>query len=184
MLIPVLDHTAQAAARLAEQYKDKVRLTGLLAALTDQIQLIEDALWQLSSERYLDYAIGTQLDAIGVIVDQARGAMTDEEYRKALQAKIKVNRSSGTVEELLAVFHAVLPTSTNTLTLWPPACFTLELGDVVTAVQAALYVTFLRAARLAGVRGILLWKESPTASCFRFDTGPGYDQGRYAGAGV
>lgn len=170
MLSHVDDHATQAIDRVATQYKDSTRLKGIIEANADQWQAIDDALWQLATERYLfsdaeindvtvNYeAEGDQLDVLGRIVGLERGSMTDAQYRASLKGQIKVLRSSGAAEELIAVYYCVEPSSTITITDYPPACFTLTLSDPITVPEYAVYIKFIRQARAAGVRGILCYQ--------------------------
>lgn len=73
-------------------------------------------------------------------------------------------RSSGTVPDLIAVFAALGETAI--ITQWFPACFELLIESLITAATAALYVSFVRRSRVAGVRGILRWQEVADANCF------------------
>lgn len=169
-LYPITDHATQALARLAQQYKGKPLIEGLISLLCTQIQEIEDAIWQMASERLLDNAIGAQLDRLGGILGQTRGAYTDEEYRLILRAKVLINRSSGTAEELIAIFSTVEPDATITVTDWPPACFELLLSDAISAADALMYRRFLTMARAGGVRGILRWYEVATTQRLTLST--------------
>jgi len=192
-LFPILTHADDAHERLAQMYRDKPILEGILAAVCAEVQEIENAIWQLASERgivllYLDgdpqfsEAVGHQLDVVGKILNLTRGSMTDAEYRLALRAQIRVLKSSGTVEELIAVFVCVEPDALITVTTRPPAYFSLHLSEPITATEAALYRSFLRRARAGGVYGSLRWQQSATAGLFQFDSGPGFDQGKLAGS--
>jgi hypothetical protein len=183
-LTHILNHGALALARLAEQYRNKPRIAGLFTAVGAEVRAVEDALYQLYTERGIDTGVGTQLDAIGAVLAEPRGAATDAEYRLILKAKIRVNKSSGTAENLIAVFHAALPTTLVTVTTWTIAYVTVEIDATITAAAAVLYRRFLRTARAGGVAGVLVWRECPAAECFRFDTGPGFDLGKWKGAGA
>ena len=165
-MIPILDHAQQALGRLAEEYRGKPLIEGLFNAVSVEVQELEDAIYQLSTERYLDDAVGVQLDALGVILAEERGAFTDDPYRVVLKAKRLVNKSSGTTEELIAIFKLLEPTATITVTTWPPACVTVEIDVPITAAKEVLYRRFLRKARMAGVGGQLLWRESADANVF------------------
>lgn len=177
----ITDHVEQALARLAQQYKDKPLIAGMIEALADQFQDLDDAAWQLATECYLytDAEIGggatvyyeaegEQLDVLGVILGEAREALSDADYRLTLRAKVKLNHSSGTTENLLAIFHALIPTlalgEVITVTTWPPAYVTLTVPVVITAAEALIYRRFLREGRAAGVQGLLLWQESADAN--------------------
>lgn len=185
----ITDHIDQALARLAQQYKDKPLIVGMIEALTDQFQDLDDAAWQLATECYLYNdaelgggatvyyeAEGEQLDVIGAIIGEPRGALTDDEYRLVLRARTKLNRSSGTAENLIDIFHALLPTALITVQTWPPAYVTLTISTVVTAAEALLYRRFLREGRAAGVAGTLLWQEGDDAHCFIFSDAAAYPE--------
>lgn len=174
------NHVDLAEARVAEQYRLSTHLLGIIDAGAEQVQEIDNALWQLATERYLhsdaeinrvtvNYeAVGAQLDVLGRLLGLTRQNMTDDDYRAALKAQVKVLHSSGTAEEIIAVFYCVEPSSTITVTTWTIASLTCELSLPITATEALIYRKFLRRARAAGVKGILLWRQSPSAQCFKF----------------
>lgn len=58
--------------RLVYQFSDSSKLKGFLSAFLEEYQEIEAANIQLLNERYLDTAVGAQLDGIGEIVGIAR----------------------------------------------------------------------------------------------------------------
>ncbi len=150
----ITTHTADALARFVEQYRDKPNLAAFLSVLTDRVQGVEDVLWQLASERFIDTAVGVQLDIIGKIVGQPRGNSADDDaYRLRLRARMRANQSSGTVNQILAVFLA-LGESPSDLRLeqFFPAGLVLHLEDeALSDADAVLYAEFLKAARAAAV---------------------------------
>lgn len=182
------DHSAQALARVAQEYKQSTRLLGIIESVVDNWQELDNAFWQLATERYLftdveidqttvNYeAEGVQLDVIGRILGLDRAALTDDEYRLALKAKIKVIHSSGTGEELIDIFATVEPDATVTVATEPPAYVTVTLSDPVTAAEAYLYRSFLRDGRAAGVAGTLLWQESSDATCLTLSNATAYPE--------
>jgi hypothetical protein len=100
---PITDHIARAQARLLEQYKNKPRLIGLLQAITQQIQDLEDTLQDLANKRYIDTAEGVQQDRNGVIVGVARVPGEDDaDYLLAIKSKIIQNLNQATPEEVIA----------------------------------------------------------------------------------
>lgn len=177
----ITDHADLARDRLAEQFKNQPQLAALLDTLNLQVQDIENALWQLLTERGMTTAVGAQLDVLGRIVGQPRQGQSDETYRLYLKARVLLNLSSGSTEDIYGIFHALVSTST-TLEVRPqyPATFVLRLGgEAFTPEQIDLLVVFLRSGKAGGVRAILQWYA--TAPVFRFDSGPGFDQGHLAG---
>lgn len=83
----ISDHVVRAKNRLIEQYKGKTKVEGVVEALVQPLQDIEDVLLQLKTERWIDSAIGIQLDKIGEIVGIEREyEQGDEDYRLLIKA--------------------------------------------------------------------------------------------------
>jgi hypothetical protein len=102
-ITPIVDHIDRATARFLEQYKNKVRLNGMLAAFIEQIQDIENVIQDLENKVGVDTAEGIQQDRNGVIVGIERAAgQSDEDYLLAIKAKIIQNLNQGTPEEIIA----------------------------------------------------------------------------------
>lgn len=171
----ILDHTRAALDRLAEQYKGKPLLEGVIRVLSTRVQKAEDVLWQLFLQmRDIDNAEGAQLDVIGKIVGQPRDGSLDPEYRKRIRARIRANKSHGTPPDLMAVFD-VLWEGLYTYRYVPQyqAGFAWRILDPVTDGLINLYLGFLRDAKSAAVRGILEWQYHADADTFSFADGPG-----------
>lgn len=99
----ISDHITRAKNRLIEQYKGKPKVEGVVEALVKPFQDIEDVLQQLKTERWIDTAIGVQLDKIGEIVGAEREIeQNDDDYRLLIKAKIIMNLNQGTPEEVIA----------------------------------------------------------------------------------
>jgi hypothetical protein len=189
-----VDHVASALARLVEQFKAKNEndaavgannISLLLAALCSAgVQPIENTLQQVLTQRTLDTAIGAQLDVIGKIVGQLRGGLDDDTYRQYLRAAITANNSGGTVADLIRVLDLVLLDQDAVFVVMPQPVATVHVlvDDVaITTELANTAFLFLARAAAAGVRVMLDYGTSPSAEWFRFDSGPGYDQGHFIG---
>lgn len=110
---------------------------------------------------------GAQLDRIGRIVDQPRSGADDAHYRFYLRAKIRANKSSGSVDDLIAVLKAML--GATEIPLYTPggnASFALQLSTPMTEEVAAIALHFIEIAELAGVRGLLLTQEFADTEMF------------------
>ena len=183
-----IDHLSLALARYAKFLRDEannvlpVVTSYTTAIVTTQHQELEQALQDLLFYRQLANAYGQHLDNIGEIVGQPRSGLDDNTYRLYIQAKIAVNLSSGTVEDVLSVFELVLPGVLVTLKNYYPAAFILYVDGQITAVQATAFAQFVLQAKSGGVRGVFEWTQSTPANTFTFDIGPGLDQGALAGA--
>lgn len=99
----ISDHIARAKNRLIEQYRGKSKVEGVIEAVVAPIQDIEDVLEQLKLERWIETAIGVQLDKIGRIVGAEREiGQTDDDFRLVVKAQIIMNLNQGTPEEIIA----------------------------------------------------------------------------------
>lgn len=155
----VTDHVARGLARLKEQFKAKPNIEAWLTVLLTPVQRLEDALYQLLTERGIDNAIGAQLDALGKIVGQVRDGRTDEVYRRFIRARISVNKSNGLIEDVLTVTRLVLDDADADLLLsrTGPATLLLQILNVTIELEVAelLVGYFLRDTVAAGVQLIL-----------------------------
>lgn len=72
MTIPVIDHKDTAQDRLLTQYRESDNLIAYIRALIDESDNLESVLQSLLTERFIDLAIGVQLDILGILVGQDR----------------------------------------------------------------------------------------------------------------
>lgn len=164
-------------------------MVDFLSILVAPFQTLEDTLQQMLTMRTVDSAQGVNLDIIGKIVGQARiGAAVgnDDIYRQYIRARIATNLSRGLPQDLYTI--ARLITGTTPLvdgriivrTVWN-ATFILELQDIPVDEDTAIVLQqMLVAAVSAGVRIVIIYSARPLAQTFRFDVGPGWDQGHLA----
>ncbi len=184
----ITDHADRAVNRLAQQYR-LPKLEAFLRALIHPLQAIEDVAWQLYTERFIDTAIGAQLDLIGRIVGQPRLGYLDDDYRRLCRARIIVNRSNGNIPDLLTVVTAVVNDPAAVIIVEPqyPGCIVFRINNVaVTAAVADLVIALLRKAASGGVRVIFESTEHTEATTFSFfedPTGVGFGDDGDASAG-
>ena len=108
MALPVIkDHVEEGEDLLLSQWEDSPNIRGLLKSYIENLQLVEDALFQLLNERGLYTAIGEQLDVLGRILGEPRKAKTDEAYRVALVGRATANNSDGSTEDVMRTLKAV-----------------------------------------------------------------------------
>lgn len=182
----VEDWQARLRGRLYTQFADKPNFLAVVDAFAAQVQEIEGALQALARLPSIDpvtddatdpqYWVGraAQLDVIGLVVGQVRGSDDDATYRLRLRARIRANRSSGTVADLFAVMRALFGVSTPVAYVRGGiAEFVLRVGAVLTAAEAAVATGFLTDSKAAGVRAILEWQPVPDSLAFCFDGGDG-----------
>jgi len=174
-----VDHVAAAIARLPEQFKNKTKIVNLVKALCAPATSLEDALWQLLTERAVDTAIGTQLDQLGFIVGQERGGLSDVDYRRFIRARIAANRSQGVTEDLIRVANLVLNNDAATVEVETQnGTVVVRLRSVTTDDSlAAIMLSFLQDSKSGGIRVILesyvdVDAEMFTTAQTMFGTGP------------
>lgn len=140
-----MDYVAQSLALLMSGYKSLVNVPGIVTALAQGDQALEDTLQDMLSKRNILTAVGAQLDGVGELVGQARGGMLDDQYRVVIFAKIAANNSNGTGEDLIAIYAALMQTTVVILTEVFPATVILQaenpvpigaLGDIKNAMNA------------------------------------------------
>ena len=97
----MLDYAAKFVPKLTGQFEDSPKLKGMVKAILDALTELETAGDQLITDRWIDTAIGKQLDGAGYIVGEARRGRDDKTYRKAIKFKVFVNTSKGTPNDLV-----------------------------------------------------------------------------------
>lgn len=98
------EHVVEALDRLLEQYRKKTTWTSVITATVDQIQDLEQAIWDLDAGRNINTAVGVQLDNLGTLVGQERLGFDDDFYRVLLFVKIGVNTSEGDPQKIISTF--------------------------------------------------------------------------------
>lgn len=178
-----------ALARLIEQYRSATlqpNIQALVGVFAAETQVLTDAASSLATITSIDDSQGVQLDNIGAIVGEPRQGFDDVPYRLHLKARVLLNRSSGTIPEILALFELLLGDAvTLTLTEGYPAGFTLAVGGMPVDDTLAGYLwAFLQEAKDAGVRAILEWSPDDDSStfCFAGGNGLGFEAGVWASA--
>lgn len=160
-------HEAEVEDLQLEQFKDATNMAALIGVYVAEVQNIENNIFDVRSAYWLDYAIGTQLDAIGDIVGIDRKGLNDAPYRNAIRMQIACNNSDGTTDDLLALFE--LYGATPTYRDWYDA--TIVFTGLTATNDAAYLSDFLQQARSAGVNLQLVYNAVVApASAFRFGT--------------
>lgn len=144
----------------------------LLRGLVGPAQEIENALQQLLTLRGVDTAEGAQLDVLGRVVGQLRNGMVDDDYRRLIRARISVNRSKGTIADVLTVADLVVDDALASLVVdnQGRAALVLRIEDQpVTAGVAALTIKMLKDTVAGGVRIILESSPQPIVNWLVMD---------------
>jgi len=170
--IHITDHEGEAVSLLPHQHKEKLLTEAWLRVLVRPFQRIENVTWQVLTEMDLETAIGAQLDILGRVVGEARAGKADEDYRRFIRARIRVNRSSGTINELVKIIRLMLGDETVPLVVAPgyPAGLTISIGGfTITEGMANDLIRLLRKAVSAGVKFVLTYWPTSTEG-FLFTT--------------
>lgn len=187
------DHVAASENLLLEQFKNSTSLKSLLQSWTTQVQEAEDLMAPLVLARNIDTATGTTLDSLGEAVGLDRSGRSDETYRLFIRAKVLINRSSGTANELIAIARQLAgdPDLTVLIDEYNPATFFMRLINYQLVDDPALWGALLRLAKAAGVRFQLVYSTQPdedlvfrfsSTTSAQFGTGYGFDGGQLTGA--
>ena len=177
------NHVEQALARMISAMKEKPRFEDLLGTLVVPVQELEDVMFQLLQERSLtdDFnppgseAVGVQLDNLGIILGLNRYTdQTDESYRLDLKSWVRYLLSQGEAEVMIFVLKALTDSDDVCLQEYFPGHVILLFNGIV--LNGENLSSIMDKCAGAGIRvDITHYSETP----FRFDSGPGYDQGEY-----
>lgn len=167
-----LAHADRGLSRLPQKFKDKPTVLALLQIYLEEVQELEDAIWDSGQQRLIVNAIGEYLDVWGKVLNVPRGGLDDEMYRIRLQVELLLLRSSGTVPELVTIYKLLVPTSVPTFMPWYPGSFELLLAGAVVP-NGDDYVDVLERAKAGGVRAILRWNAVDPDDTFSFATDSG-----------
>jgi hypothetical protein len=144
MIELISDHLDRAKRRLRQQYKRKLNVEGILIALTQGLQELEEVIYGMATNRSLYEAQGFQLDLLGGLLDTERGGLSDTLFRIKLLAKIGQNVSQGTGEDIINVFKLLMRSRYIQLDELYPAAINLtavgsdpvgEIDDIKAAVE-------------------------------------------------
>lgn len=174
------EHVIEALGNFLEDLKGKDDLNKLLEIYIRQVEDAERVAFELFEERVLDTAVGAQLDGIGRIIGEERQGKDDAEYRIALATRIDLNNSTGIREDILKMILGVLGDSTSVdIDEYYPASFVARvLTSVPDGFDPTQLATLVQGAKSAGVNGQVTYA---VAGPFQFDTGLGFDEGKYGG---
>lgn len=111
MAIPSkIDHVEKGLSRLLSQFKDKPVIQAFLSSYLSQLDTIQEDTFYLLNNRGIDNAEGVFLDNLGKLVGESRLGRNDEDYRKAILARIYINNSDGTPINLIEILKTITKT--------------------------------------------------------------------------
>jgi hypothetical protein len=179
----ITDHVAQAQDRLLTQFRDSPKLNALLEAVVTEVQLGENVIFEVIAERLIAVAEGVNLDIIGRIVGLERlDVSDDDEYRELLLVQIRANNSDCGADDIIFIASELtgVPVryTQTTATGYYSAHYHLEyvVDPPLSDEWLARINDLLELVTCSGVSYEMVEGDSPDA--FRFDSGPGFDQGK------
>jgi hypothetical protein len=165
----------------------RVKVQGLAQSYLEEIQELEDAIFDQYIGTMIRDAQGVALDRLGALVTQPRENRTDNVYRTWILARALVLRSSGRGEELIAIARMVLPADVGVKIVEEfPAALTIRLVGVVDNALGTALSALLQKARGISIRLLTSWTSTLTPFRYSatgvsiFSSPNGYDAGGYA----
>lgn len=157
MLVQKIEtHVQDALARLMQQYQGKPYIQALITALVQQIQDLEEALFDMDADRQIYSAFGAQLDALGTLVGFPRNGLSDTQYLYFILGQIGENFSDGTIDKVISIFSNILNTPiVHERDLYPaavgmsagatldPALYTIVQNMIQNSLGAGISLTYL-----------------------------------------
>lgn len=150
-------------------------ITKLLRALVEPVQDVETALQQVHVGFDIDVAEGDQLDIVGALVGRERNGMSDADYRRLIRAQISVNRSKGTIADVIKVADLVVYDANAYLHVDNTGIASLRLivEDIILNWDVAeLTIKMLRDTVAGGVRIVLEFWQYAESGMFEFESYP------------
>ena len=179
----ITDHADQAVDNLTYEYKDSAQLIKLIReVLIPEVQIAEELLFSVISERTLDGAVGAQLDQLGDLVGEPRYSLTDDEYRAFIRARIKTNLGEGEATRLIDVLATLVRGARVKFMLTPPASFSIqyEPADALSAGFRSRLFAQVQSLTPAGVGSTLIEAAIDSFGFDDDDDALGFDVGVFA----
>lgn len=154
-------------------------LVGILTALGNRVQDLENALWQILMIS-IDRSTGDALDKLGKQVGEAREGREDLLYRLGIQIRLLLNRCEGTPEQIIKIFTTLANSPIIFKEFFPAALRVEIVNEIIEARVPVIYKRYLEQCKPVGVEAHLLW--TPHTPVKKFDTsGHGFDVSYFAG---
>jgi hypothetical protein len=162
----ITSHTELALGLLLSQFDGAPRLRRLVSATADEVQRLEDWIWDIGQLLLLDNAVGWWLDLFGRLASFPRlDAETDDDYRDLLSAAIEANNSKGLAETVISIAAKVI-NQTIEYTDVGIAFFQLQFtaDEGLSDVQYARLADLIKRAKRAGTGWVLIEGTDPRSA--------------------
>jgi len=173
----ITDHIARMKADILGAYQDDPIALAICDVIGAEVQRLENFLYSVLTNIILANAEGAVLDRIGKIVRAYRGARSDDEYRALISVIIAAYNSESGVDQILWIVQNLIG-ETCEYRKYPPAAYRLSYVTATTISDqlAADAARVMEIATSAGV-GYQL-SEGASTDAFRFNSGPGFNDGK------
>lgn len=146
------NHVAEANDLLIGRYKNTQVVAGILRAYAERLAEIESDFWSLIDGVQLvnHPMVGGPwdvLDKLGALVGEPRNGRGDADYLAAIKIRIRVNKSNGLDNDIMAV--ASLVVTVAAYYKWPPAAWEVDTFTATASAIAALKADLGKAASAA-----------------------------------
>jgi hypothetical protein len=178
----VADHVDRALGNLTHEFDDAENVKAIVRAFVDEVQVAEELVLSLITERYISSAIGAQLDQYGALVGEPRNGLSDAQYRLFIQARIATNMSEGEIEVLISVLKTITGADSVKVMQAYPASLRAQY-TVQGALSASLRTRIFNQLLSVTPAGVSLVVVEAEAASFGFDDDPdalGFDLGAWA----
>jgi hypothetical protein len=166
----ITNYIERTVGLLIEQFRrEKPRMVGVVSAVADQCQKIEDTLFDLLRFRGIQNATGAQLDRIGGIVGLSRTGV-DDQYRSDLYFQIAINTSHSTPEDLIQILQKVTKATTIDYIESYPAGVVMTINKALAPIPSNILIQ-IRRVKPGGVRLNLTFNDSSIPFIFGQDVG-------------
>lgn len=167
---------------LYSQFHGAPVIEAIVSAWAVQSQEIEDLFVDLIVLFALPNATGDQLDILGQTVGEERLGRSDDDYRVAIGARIKMNKSNGSVEDIYEVLKAAEDREYDIDDLGQ-AYFQVRAVDAMTDALAAVLDAILQHIRGAGIRADFHYSNYDDDSTFTLASGDTTESSTSTGLG-
>lgn len=160
--LEIVVHRNEAAKRTIERWKDKAVFAAIRDVIAEEAQELENVLWNVYLSRFIDDAYGESLNILGRIVGEPRNEHDDPSYRVRIRARIRVNQSFGTPNDILAVLKLLDPSAFRYLNVGRMS-YVIAMADPPSGFASATeMIDLMTEATKAGVLGYLTMPTSAT----------------------
>jgi hypothetical protein len=173
----ITDHADRAKGFQLSRFLSAVRLKELTEAISAEIQDLEDLFYDLLTDQLSSTAVGKQLDRWGRIVRLARTSASDAEYLERLRVESLINCSSGGTRVIQEIAARIVGATVRYRQVGR-AHYLLDY-EVATHTTQATRDDLDQALLRASCSGVSFTVAEAVPTSLRYDTGPGYDEGRY-----